>query len=180
MPTTKKRGSKNTVDNTAVAPVSNNTSINNNTTTNSNVPASNNAPVNSKSLDNFFGVVIEKPPSPINLNNDIQPPTFLNLNSLNTLDNKANNKINNFVYSLTEIKQKIHKLTENELYEIFKIIKNNNEKYSTNKNWILVNLSILDSLTIKEISDFIVFCENNYKILNQEEHNRNLYRDLVN
>ena len=63
--------------------------------------------------------------------------------------------------------------------EIFRIIKNNKEKYSTNNNGIFINLSALKLISIKEISSFLSFCENNNKILKQEEEQRELYRDLV-
>ena len=78
-----------------------------------------------------------------------------------------------------EIKSKIDKFSENELSEVFKILRNNNEKYSTNKNGIFVNLSNLKKCSIIEICNFILFCDNNNKILEQEEQTRNVYRDIV-
>jgi len=85
----------------------------------------------------------------------------------------------NIVYSNQDIKNKLDKLSENELTEIFKIIKNNNEKYSTNKNGIFINLSTLQKKTIQELSHFIYFCERNYKLFNQEEEERSKYKDLI-
>lgn len=78
-----------------------------------------------------------------------------------------------------EIKSKIDKFSENELSEVFKILRNNNEKYSTNKNGIFVNLSNLKKCSIIEICNFILFCDNNNKILEEEEQTRNVYRDIV-
>lgn len=78
-----------------------------------------------------------------------------------------------------EIKSKIDKFSENELSEVFKILRNNNEKYSTNKNGIFVNLSNLKKCSIIEICNFILFCDNNNKILEEEEQTRNIYRDIV-
>jgi len=83
------------------------------------------------------------------------------------------------IFTNIEIKDKIDKLSENELYEIFKIIKNNSEKYSTNKNGIFINVSTLKKITITEISNFLIFCENNNKIFNQEEQTRDIYRDII-
>ena len=169
--------------------------------------------ISNKPLDNFFGVDLDKPPSPVpesssHLSQSSQTKSLQSLDNLipqdklthynlTILDN-ANNIVNtntnantnikngNIVntntivsLSLTDIKNKMEQLTDNELFEIFKIIKNNNEKYSTNKSWILVNLSTLKSSTIKDITNFLVFCDNNNKIINEEEHTRDLYRDLV-
>ena len=82
-------------------------------------------------------------------------------------------------FTNVEIKSKIDKFSENELSEVFKILRNNNEKYSTNKNGIFVNLSNLKKCSIIEICNFILFCHNNNKILEEEEQTRNVYRDIV-
>ena len=58
-------------------------------------------------------------------------------------------------------------------------MRNNNEKYSTNKNGIFVNLSNLKKCSIIEICNFILFCDNNNKILEEEEQSRNVYRDII-
>jgi hypothetical protein len=83
-------------------------------------------------------------------------------------------------YNLQEIKNKIELLSDNELTEIFKIIKNNNEKYSTNKNGIFINLSTLKKTSIQEICNFIYFCENNDKLFDKEEEERARYKDIIN
>ena len=83
-------------------------------------------------------------------------------------------------YNLNEIKNKIELLSENELTEIFKIIKNNNEKYSTNKNGIFINISTLKKTSIQEICNFIYFCENNDKLFDKEEEERAKYKDMIN
>jgi len=139
-------------------------------------------------IDIVFGSIINKPPSPLPIieetidknsnsnNNDdflkqIYPP--LNLND------KLNKNLENQIFTNIEIKSKIDKLSENELYEIFKIIKNNKEKYSTNKNGIFINISTLKKITITEICKFIVFCENNNIIFNNEEKTRDIYREML-
>ena len=84
------------------------------------------------------------------------------------------------LFSHIEIKNKIDSLSENEITEIFKIIKNNNEKYSTNKNGIFFNLSTLRKNTLQEISNFLYFCDNNNKEIEKEEQERSKYIDIVN
>ena len=128
---------------------------------------------------------------------EIKNQNIKNINNINNINNKQNkqfsqiyppinNNTNNFpssktsaIFTNTEIKDKIEKLSENELCEIFKIIKNNNEKYSTNKNGIFINISTLKKITISELCDFISFCENNDKFFNQEEQSRDIYRDII-
>ena len=146
------------------------------------------------SVDNFFGILIDKPPSPINisidetLNVNQQSNTYLDIVEINN-DNFNNININantnrielskNIIYSNLEIKKKIELLSEHEVTEIFRIIKNNKEKYSTNNNGIFINLSTLKKISIQEISNFLLFCENNNKILDREEQQREIYRELV-
>ena len=81
--------------------------------------------------------------------------------------------------SLTEIKNRIENLYETELIEIFKIIKDNNEKYTTNNNGIFINISNLKSITINEITHFLIFSEKNNKLIDKEEIERDLYREIV-
>ena len=95
----------------------------------------------------------------------------------NILKNLIQHKI---LFSHIEIKNKIDNLSENEVTEIFKIIKNNNEKYSTNKNGIFFNLSTLRKNTIQEISNFLYFCDNNNKEIEEEEHERAKYKEIIN
>ena len=135
--------------------------------------------INNTPSDNFFGIIIDKPPSPINiLLNENQAKTQQSNTDLYT----ENNKVlvhKNIIYSNIELKQKIEILSEDELCEIFRIIKNNKEKYSTNNNGIFINLSTLNKISIQDICNFLLFCENNNKILNKEEEQREIYRDLV-
>ena len=108
----------------------------------------------------------------------IYPPINDNDNINNNINNFPLSKTNS-IFTNTEIKDKVEKLSENELCEIFKIIKNNNEKYSTNKNGIFINISTLKKITISELCNFINFCENNDKFFNQEEQTRDIYRDII-
>lgn len=95
----------------------------------------------------------------------------------NVFKNLIQHKI---LFSHIEIKNKIDNLSENEVTEIFKIIKNNNEKYSTNKNGIFFNLSTLRKNTIQEISNFLYFCDNNNREIEEEEHERAKYKEIIN
>jgi hypothetical protein len=117
---------------------------------------------NSKSLDTYFGIT-EKPPSPI-------PESIYNFEK--ELDR-------NDTLTLSEIKHRIDNLYETELIEIYKIIKGNKEKYTTNNNGIFVNICNLKPITITEITQFLIFSEKNNKLVDKEEEERDIYRELV-
>lgn len=131
-----------------------------------------------KPIDSFF--LTSSNPQPIivpsnNIHNDNKPLR----NSPELTIQMQLNIQKNITYSHQDIKYKLEKLSENELTEIFKIIKNNNEKYSTNKNGIFINLSTLQKKTIQELSHFIYFCERNDRLFNQEEQERAKYKDIL-
>jgi hypothetical protein len=146
-----------------------------------------NEQIESRPLDSYFGA--KKPsnntfqeitePLPVNITSlELIPPA--KSNSPTSRENILNNlKSQKILYNLHEIKSKIELLTENELAEIFKIIKHNNEKYSTNKNGIFVNLTTLKRNTVIELSNFLYFCENNDKIFDKEEEERARYKDII-
>jgi len=120
-----------------------------------------------KSLDNFFGITekISSPTSNIDSNED---------EDIEYKDIDFNTKL-----TLTEIKNRIENLYETELFEIFKIIKDNNEKYTSNNNGIFINISNLKSITINEITHFLIFSEKNNKLIDKEELDRDIYREIV-
>jgi len=142
----------------------------------------------SRPLDSYFGskktsnIAIQGLSSeqlPVNITSlELILPTKSNspTSRENILSNLKSQKI---IYNLQEIKSKIDALTENELAEIFKIIKKNSEKYSTNKNGIFVNLTTLKRATVVELSNFLYFCENNDKIFDKEEEERARYKDMI-
>jgi hypothetical protein len=117
---------------------------------------------NTKSLDTYFGIT-EKPPSPI-------PEIISNVEK--ELDR-------NDTLTLSEIKTRVDNLYETELIEIYKIIKSNKEKYTTNNNGIFVNICNLKPITILEITQFLIFSEKNNKLVDKEEEERDLYRELI-
>ena len=141
----------------------------------------------SRPLDSYFG---SKKTSNVDTQNtnETQPINITSLelipqiksNSPTSRENILNNlKSQNIIYNLQEIKCKIEILTENELAEIFRIIKHNNEKYSTNKNGIFINLTTLKRGTVIELSNFLYFCENNDKIFDKEEEERARYKEMI-
>lgn len=121
-------------------------------------------------LDSFLKTEIQQTPinkDSININQSIP---IIN-------DNIINPEI--YQYTHLDIKNKIDTLTDNELSEIYKIIKNNNEKHTINKNGIFINLNSLKPESIKEISKFIFFCEKNDKKFDEEERMRDLYKQYI-
>ena len=115
-----------------------------------------------KSLDTYFEIT-EKPASPI------QEIIYSKEEEINQ----------NTVFTLSEIKHRIDELYETEMVEIFKIIKDNKEKYTTNNNGIFINISNLKPITISEITKFLIFSEKNNKLLDKEEEERDLYREFI-
>ena len=127
---------------------------------------------NNNSLDNYFNLS-SKPQSP-------QPDISIKEQYQQSQESEIiNNNIKREIMKITDIRDKIEMLTEHELMEIFKIIKNNNEKYSTNKNGIFFNLSTLRKNTIQEISNFLYFCDNNNREIEEEEQERAKYKDII-
>ena len=141
----------------------------------------------SRSLDSYFSTrattsnsSLANEQEPVNITSLEIAPNNRNdiiISRENVFNNLKNQKI---MYNINEIKAKIELLTENELTEIFKIIKYNNEKYSTNKNGIFINLSTLHKPTLIELSNFLYFCENNDKIIDKEDEERAKYKDSIN
>ena len=115
-----------------------------------------------KSLDTYFEIT-EKPASPIE----------------EIIYSKEEEINQNTVFTLSEIKHRIDDLYETEMVEIFKIIKDNKEKYTTNNNGIFINISNLKPITITEITKFLIFSEKNNKLLDKEEEERDLYREFI-
>lgn len=89
----------------------------------------------------------------------------------NTLQNKTyTNK------ELKKIRDDINNLSKEGHIEIFKIIHQNQEKYSENNNGILFDITKLDNITLQIIEKFINYNNENKKKLVQEENNRELLK----
>lgn len=63
----------------------------------------------------------------------------------------------------------IETLTKDEHIGIFKLIRENTDKYTINDNGIFINLSILDDNVIDNLCDYIEFCEENRKDLERQD-----------
>jgi hypothetical protein len=72
-----------------------------------------------------------------------------------------------------KIKSKIEKLDKNEIIEVFRIIHQNENKYTTNKNGVFVNLNICSEKTLNEIINFIDFIDESKQHLNDVEDKMN-------
>lgn len=75
-----------------------------------------------------------------------------------------------------QLKKDIKNLNKNEYIEIFKIIINNNIKYTENKNGIFFNLKYLNDNVVKKIYSFVEFSKINKtkNNLNNEKRNNEL------
>ena len=76
---------------------------------------------------------------------------------------------NNTKFSIKEKKQlikNISKLNKIEHIEIFKIFKKDNIKYTENSNGIFINIKKIPDSTIQKVINFLNFCINNNKKLN--------------
>jgi len=90
--------------------------------------------------------------------------------------NNENNKIN----FCKKIQNDITLLSQNELNEIFKILFNNDSKYTQNNNGIFVNLNWLDYDIILQINNYIDFCIKSHKEIKKHEIMKNMYNDNLN
>ena len=74
----------------------------------------------------------------------------------------------------------ISKLSKNEHIEIFKIIKEYTNKFTINDNGVFINLTLLDDITIKKLTDFVIFCKDNgNRLTNDEEKIKNEINELM-
>jgi hypothetical protein len=69
------------------------------------------------------------------------------------------------INKLKELRERITKLDEYGYYEIFKIIDNNNIKYTENNNGIFINLNKVDEKTIQQLEYYLEFNKNNTKLI---------------
>ena len=90
--------------------------------------------------------------------------------------NNENNKIN----LCKKIQNDISLLSQNELNEIFKILFNNDSKYTQNNNGIFVNLNWLEYDIIVQINNYIDFCIKSHKEIKKHEIMKNMYNENLN
>ena len=77
------------------------------------------------------------------------------------------------------IKNSIKHLSQNEFVEIFKLIKDSQDKYTENYNGIFINLSKLSNFTLNKIYNLVNYCITNKQILEKENVERNSIKNLV-
>ena len=69
------------------------------------------------------------------------------------------------INKLKSLKEKIEALEETEHKEILKIIKRYECKFTENNNGVFINMNKLSEDVIKEIESFLVFSDENNKML---------------
>ena len=75
------------------------------------------------------------------------------------------------INKLKSLKEKIETLDDPEQQEIMKIIKKYNCKFTENNNGVFINMNKLSTNVINEIDTFLIFSEQNNKMLIQrDEH----------
>lgn len=92
---------------------------------------------------------------------------------------KKNNE-NNKIDLCKKIQNDISLLSQNELNEIFKILYNNESKYTQNNNGIFVNLNWLEYDIILQINNYIDFCIKSHKEIKKHEIMKNIFNENLN
>ena len=95
-------------------------------------------------------------------------------------NNIENNDTMNRLDICNNIQTNIINLSQNELYEIFKILYKNNSTYTKNNNGVFVNLNWLDYNILKQIYDYINFCIKSHKEITKYELIKNMYNENLN
>ena len=96
-----------------------------------------------------------------------------NLTDNNLIDNNVNNlRIENNI-NINQLTNKINDLYDDAFKSVYQIIKNNNEKIITTKNYYLINLDNVSQKTLKELNDFIIYLDTSYLHLTNDEVEKN-------
>ncbi len=77
------------------------------------------------------------------------------------------------------VQNNIHKLCQNEIDEIFKILYMNNSTYTQNNNGIFVNLNWIDEEILMQIYNYINFCLTSQSEINKYEIMKNIITDTI-
>jgi hypothetical protein len=80
---------------------------------------------------------------------------------------------------IKDLKNLISQLHENEHIEILKIIKNDTDKYTENRNGIFINMSKLKNSTLINIRNFVHFCYENRKSFENNKDKMDIIKNLV-
>lgn len=78
------------------------------------------------------------------------------------------------------IQSNISKLTNEELIELFKIIKNSNINFTKNNNGVFLNLNWLTKEHLNKINNYISFCIKSQNEINKYEIMKSLLNDSIN
>lgn len=111
-----------------------------------------------------------------NNNNEDKDTINNNINESNDDNEIQKQKIK----KLLNIREKIQQLNKDEYYEIFKIIKEEDENYSSNKNGVMFDLLKTKESTIDRISGFLKYSQEKNRQINNDEFNRDKYKELLN
>jgi|TARA_B100001093_G_scaffold504337_1_gene560036 hypothetical protein len=74
------------------------------------------------------------------------------------------------ITKLKSLKEKIESLEKTEHQEVLKIIKKYECKYTENNNGVFINMNKLTDNVIEEIESFLVFSDENNKMLVKREN----------
>ena len=74
------------------------------------------------------------------------------------------------ITKLKSLKEKIESLEKTEHQEVLKIIKRYDCKYTENNNGVFINMNKLTDNVIEEIESFLVFSDENNKMLVKREN----------
>lgn len=80
---------------------------------------------------------------------------------------------------LVELKKTIENFSEDKQLEIFRIIKENNMNFTENQNGIFLNLSELTPLTLKKISDYLIYIKKQESFIKIIEKQKLEYKEMI-
>ena len=87
--------------------------------------------------------------------------------------------MSNNIYNIEELKElrkKIDILSENEQIEIYKLLKENECKYTLNKNGVFIKMNLLPDNIINKLEEMILFSKENNEKLKETEEILNEYK----
>lgn len=95
-------------------------------------------------------------------------------------ENESTDIIEDFTpFQIKELKNSVMKLEKEELFEIFNIIKLDDEKYTENKNGVFVNMSKLKFSTLNKLKNFLEFCKDNKQNLKENQEKIDEIKNIV-
>jgi hypothetical protein len=81
------------------------------------------------------------------------------------------------VHKITQLKNDIEKIDKIHHIKIFKILKENNIKFSENRNGIFINMNSFNDKTIKTIENTLLYIKEQEKNLKDVESKKNELKD---